>query len=654
MAMTIDEFFKAIKFTHVVVDAVAQVGSKEAKLAAAAGRYGDAAAMAHRSGGGRGGHGGHGSHSHDVREHLGMEGGLLNEMIKRVIDRDGDGLVDFEEFVTFDRLLNRPGQRSMAEIAFRLADVRKNNSLDADDFRQLWVEFSPKGGGARRLMDKLNSKLSQINDKSGGLGGVLGGGGGGGGGGGVGGGGGGGVGGGVGAPPALAMAHFEIREQVPDGAGGFTAGAVVGTRSVGLEEFVDMVEVEGALPDMLRGQIDHLVSHWQGAVLEEPTEAMRSIDGDDDTGIVNLRPGAGGLPVPVTVAVTAISAAVSRTAVAPFDRLKIMCQALGPRSPHDGGWWGYRGLYTMYRTEGLRSLWQGNTAYLARVVPQVVIQLVAFTELRKALQSFNRPAHAAGDADFSGDFSAPLSTIQSLLCAGTAGCLAQSVVYPLDVARARLAVVSPPGVNAQLGKCPTQQPTPKHALHWYRAKMPTPTGRELKAAVPDSMRLQRCAWTAADGLRGGRPTVTAMMGDIWKEQGVRGLYRGYPTMVAGAFLFTAFNWGIASSLMPLMPKKNDGSGDPTMMWAMTASLQASRISQLLTYPLDTVKRSMQASPLAASGMVGEARRLYREEGRGAFFRGVMLNLYKIGPSVTITYFCHSALTGLWETHMEKG
>jgi hypothetical protein len=81
---------------------------------------------------------------------------------------------------------------------------------------------------------------------------------------------------------------------------------------------------------------------------------------------------------------------------------------------------------------------------------------------------------------------------------------------------------------------------------------------------------------------------------------------------------------------------------------------ASRISQLLTYPLDTVKRSMQASPLAASGMVGEARRLYREEGRGAFFRGVMLNLYKIGPSVTITYFCHSALTGLWETHMEKG
>ena len=106
---------------------------------------------------------------------------------------------------------------------------------------------------------------------------------------------------------------------------------------------------------------------------------------------------------------------------------------------------------------------------------------------------------------------------------------------------------------------------------------------------------------------------------------------------------------------------------------MTGSIYASRFSQLLTYPIDTIKHSLQArtdreaprggpavprggqgggstwwSKEGGRGMVQEARLIYAESGRGGFFRGVLPNLYKIGPSVGIAYVCHSALLAMYE------
>ena len=455
---------------------------------------------------------------------------VLDAMMESLVDESGDRLIDFGEFVRFDRLLNKPGQRAVAEIAFRLADKDRSGTIDESEFRQLWRAHAAVEGGSGRAGGQQGGAVGGLSHLTP-------------------------VGAGTVPPPHL-LERFH------------------GGRHVGLEEFVDMVEQEGALPDQLRSRIDGLVTRWRGAVLAEPREALRALDGDDDD-LVHL-PGAESddgkhVPVGVTVAIHAASAAASRTAVAPLDRLKIINQALGPRSPHDGGWWGYRGLYTMYRTEGLWGLWRGHSAYLARVVPCVAIQLAAFGQFRAVIERYNSMQPGASlmglvgseDAPLTAGGSAPqhlaavepanahLSTWQSLACAGLAGCFAQSCVYPLDVARARLAVSMPPGVKEQLvgaGK----QPTTRCAVQHVRAKLPTKHARTLRETgqLPASMQLRPCGWGA-----GGAPTLTSTLTTMYQENGVRGLFRGYPTMLVGVFTWTALNYAIADAIVPIMPKK---------------------------------------------------------------------------------------------------
>ena len=77
-----------------------------------------------------------------------------------------------------------------------------------------------------------------------------------------------------------------------------------------------------------------------------------------------------------------LAAAAAHTAVAPLDRLKIMQQALGDKSIHDTRWLGFRGIWTLWETEGLRGLWRGHTASLLRIAPLIMLNNWIFGMLR--------------------------------------------------------------------------------------------------------------------------------------------------------------------------------------------------------------------------------------------------------------------------------
>ena len=77
-----------------------------------------------------------------------------------------------------------------------------------------------------------------------------------------------------------------------------------------------------------------------------------------------------------------------------------------------------------YRREGFRALYRGNTATLARILPYASVQFSSFEQFKKLL-NIDR---------------APDPSLRRFLAGSLAGIVSVSVTYPLDLARARMAI----------------------------------------------------------------------------------------------------------------------------------------------------------------------------------------------------------------------
>jgi hypothetical protein len=230
-------------------------------------------------------------------------------------------MISFSEFLRFDLLLSSPDPS--VEVAFLLADTDRSGTVSAQELAEAW----------RRSTGKP--------------------------------------------PPRGALA-------------GLGLGAGESDREIGLEEF-KALWVAGGLPSQLRQQSERLVAHWETAVLAD-TPVSHSVNGDDPMRADDDTSAA--VHVAAQCVARAVSCTVRRPArpattckprrrprrrprfksrgwqlVAPLDRVKIMCQALGKQAWHDDGWGGYRGLWTMLRQEGLRGAFRGNLPQVRRPAP---------------------------------------------------------------------------------------------------------------------------------------------------------------------------------------------------------------------------------------------------------------------------------------------
>jgi solute carrier family 25 protein 42 len=110
--------------------------------------------------------------------------------------------------------------------------------------------------------------------------------------------------------------------------------------------------------------------------------------------------------------------------IAPLDRTKINFQI--ERRPFSFSE-GYKFLLHSYRTFGLVSLWRGNSATLARVIPSAAINYTSHEQLKRLLcveTNAQKKKHPA----------------RSFVAGSLAGVISTSATYPLDLARARMAV----------------------------------------------------------------------------------------------------------------------------------------------------------------------------------------------------------------------
>lgn len=131
-----------------------------------------------------------------------------------------------------------------------------------------------------------------------------------------------------------------------------------------------------------------------------------------------------------------IAGMMAKSVVAPADRIKILFQVSSVE-------FRLRNLPvvvgSILREEGWTALWKGNTATMIRVIPYSGIQFMVFEKCKTHFLQQHLKGIYSFDQGSSGKHG--LTAIESLVSGMLAGSISVVCTYPLDLARAQLAVL---------------------------------------------------------------------------------------------------------------------------------------------------------------------------------------------------------------------
>jgi len=263
-----------------------------------------------------------------------------------------------------------------------------------------------------------------------------------------------------------------------------------------------------------------------------------------------------------------VSAAVSKTAAAPIERIKLLIQNQDEMLKKGTLDRPYKGIGDCFarvmKEEGTVALWRGNTANVLRYFPTQALNF-AFKDQFKRMFGYNK------DRDgywkwFAGN----------LASGGAAGACSLFFVYSLDYARTRLA-------------------------------------NDTKSAK-----------------KGGERQFNGLV-DVYKKtiatDGVAGLYRGFVISCVGIIVYRGLYFGMYDSLKPLLPSNLRDSFLATFLlgWGITIG------AGLASYPIDTVRRRMMMTSGEAekySSSMQAFSKIVAKEGASSLFKGAGANVLR--------------------------
>jgi len=263
-----------------------------------------------------------------------------------------------------------------------------------------------------------------------------------------------------------------------------------------------------------------------------------------------------------------LSAAVSKTAAAPIERVKLLIQnqdEMIKQGRLEKPYGGIIECFTRVRNEeGFVSLWRGNLANVIRYFPTQALNF-AFKD------QFKRMFAVPKTAPYHKTFAANIAS------GGLAGACSLLFVYSLDFARTRLA-------------------------------------NDNKAAK-----------------KGGERQFNGLI-DVYKKtlatDGLVGLYRGFVISAVGIVVYRGLYFGLYDSLKPIVLR---GALEDNLLasfflgWGITIS------AGLASYPIDTIRRRMMMTSGQAvkySGSVDCARQILKHEGFKSMFKGAGANILR--------------------------
>ncbi|GJQ10180.1 hypothetical protein GpartN1_g1971.t1 [Galdieria partita] len=450
-------------------------------------------------------------------------------------------LIDFWEFVRFDILINQPDVE--LEAAFRLVDRNNNGSIGLDEYQDFISRYSQFDPDAMKLVEEKHGILRKLFGRN-------------------------------------------------------------GNHVVGFEEFSNVAyEI---LPQSLVEDIRKLSQY----ILQESTTTSKDT-WDEQSSVEFVKEkflklsSLGSFPQfswkesifidPIHFIAATVASGLSRTVVAPLERLKILMQL--QRVPSYTNEESFIRSFSkccskMFVEDGVRGMFRGNGANVARVIPVTLIQLSSLTALTKWYNMLKKNKEEEHDT-------AP-SPWETLLLAGTAGSIATVVVYPLDLMHTLLSIQN-------------------RRYHPY------------------------------NGIYNG-------IHKIYHSQGIRGLYRGLWPSIFGVFPYVGLSFVVYETCRPWLPSQNDDYGRPLKSATIVMGGIASFAGQVVSYPMDTCRRYIQVecSSRSSYSVWNVLRSLYQQGGIRRFYRGFLPNSLKILPGAAVSFFayeyCRSFVSEISKIH----
>jgi solute carrier family 25 (adenine nucleotide translocator) protein 4/5/6/31 len=274
--------------------------------------------------------------------------------------------------------------------------------------------------------------------------------------------------------------------------------------------------------------------------------------------------------------------AVAKTVMAPVERVKLLLQTQesnpdvisGKVKPFTG-----IGdcLKRVVAEQGMVSLWRGNLVNCLRYAPQQGSALAFNDALNNIFPKY----------DAKKDFWASLGV--KLLSGGLAGAVANTICYPFDFARTRL----------------------------------------------------------ASDVGGGKGKFNGIFDCIFttvRQQGITGLYTGWCVTVAGAFVYRAGQLGCFKQIQDMNPWKND-HGTIGAVTSFVSVTVARTVVMPFNYPFDTVRRRMMLQsekPISERlyrGSMHCFREVMKHEGLKGMYKGMVPELFRgVGGSLVIVVY----------------
>ncbi|KAI6197141.1 ADP/ATP translocase [Aphelenchoides besseyi] len=266
------------------------------------------------------------------------------------------------------------------------------------------------------------------------------------------------------------------------------------------------------------------------------------------------------------------AAAVSKTAVAPIERVKLLLQVQDASTTITADK-KYKGIVDVLvrvpKEQGFAALWRGNLANVIRYFPTQALNFAFKDTIKGLFPRYNQ------NTEFWKFFGTNLAS------GGLAGASSLCFVYPLDFARTRLA--------ADVGKG---------------------ASREFKG-------LGDC------------------LVKIAKSDGPVGLYRGFFVSVQGIIIYRAAYFGMFDTAK-MMFTKDGKKLNFFAAWAIAQVCWLMELSPsvrgVLSYPWDTVRRRMMMQSgrkdVLYKNTLDCAMKIVKNEGMSAMFKGALSNVFR--------------------------
>ena len=271
-----------------------------------------------------------------------------------------------------------------------------------------------------------------------------------------------------------------------------------------------------------------------------------------------------------------ISAAVSKTIVAPIERVKLLLQVqyANPNIPKEQQYAGIGDCFSRVVAEqGVGSLWRGNLANVIRYFPTQALNFACKDTYKKYLCPFNPKTEPV--KFFMGNMAS----------GGAAGATSLCVVYPLDFARTRLA-----------------------------------------ADVGD-----------AEGKREFNGLVDCLK-KIAQKDGVSGLYQGFGISVVGIIFYRASYFGLFDTGKAML-LGDKPSLMLTFALGQIVTVSAGIISYPLDTVRRRLMMTSGSKEKLYNGTMDCFSKIYQREGASAFFKGCLSNVIRgTGGALVLTFY----------------